>query len=140
MRLNLKKIFLALLVLAGFFSVVQSWLSTLNLNQGGAAIDAWEARLMPAKKALPIKRGVIGYVGEWDAPGISYAYWDQESEYLLAQYSLAPLILKKGAVEEWNVAVLSEPAFAAWQKANQGKFEIIPLKHNVYLFHRLANP
>ncbi len=137
---SVRKFFVVLFVLASLFTIIQYWRGTIGLDNGGGAIDAWEARLAPVKTALPIKRGAIGYVGEWDVPGISYAYWDQESEYLLAQYSLAPLILEKGAVEEWNVAVLNRPAFEAWQKANAGKFEIIPLKHNVYLFHRLANP
>lgn len=140
MTRNIQKFFIVLLVLASLFSVFQYWLSTRGLDLGGAAIEAWTERLEPVKTALPIQRGVIGYVGEWDVPGTSYSYWDQESEFMLAQYTLAPLILERGAVEEWNVAVLSRASFGIWQKANAGEFEITPLKHNMYLLHRLVNP
>jgi hypothetical protein len=79
-------------------------------------------------------------VGEWDVPGIEYSYWDQESEYLLAQYALAPLILVKGPAAEWNVAVLSPQAFEAWSELNPGLFEVQHIRQNVYLLHKLKDP
>lgn len=130
---------LILLVLSSLFSAVRYWELTLEQEAGGQAIAAFEERLQPAKNALPFKRGVIGYLGEWDVPGIGYEFRDQQVEYLLAQNALAPLILKKGAIAEWNVAVLSPMALAAWETAHPGKFETSSLGHNVYLLHRPGN-
>jgi hypothetical protein len=75
-------------------------------------------------------------VGEWDVAGLEYGYWDQSTEYLLAQYALAPLILVRGAQAEWTVVILNQEAFEDWQRANPGQFEITSLKHNVHLLHR----
>lgn len=137
MRSFLQKTAVILLVIASLYSLARYWDSTIDLEMGAQALAAWEARLEPARRALPIQRGVIGYVGEWDVPGVEYNFWDQEGEYLLAQYTLAPFILVKGAQAEWNVAVLSNRAFEIWEQSNQGKFDIIRLKHNVYLLHRI---
>ncbi|MGE5250821.1 MAG: hypothetical protein ACM3QS_11485 [Bacteroidota bacterium] len=140
MQATLRKGLVALLLVSGLFSAVRYWRSTLGLDRGSEALAAWETRISRAKEALPIKRGVIGYVGEWDVPGISYAFWDQESEYLLAQYTLAPFILKKGAAAEWNVAVLNPKALAVWQALHEGEFEMIDVGHSVYVLHRLGAP
>jgi len=139
MQAGLKRTMVVMLVAAALFSVVQQWLSTLHADRGGEAIATWEARLVPARKVLPLDRGVIGYVGDWDVPGIPYALWDQESEYLLTQYALAPLILKKGMVAEWNVAVLKPKTFAAWQAAYGTQFEVLPVGRSVYVLHRLGS-
>ncbi|HEY6074559.1 MAG TPA: hypothetical protein VIV15_14515, partial [Anaerolineales bacterium] len=90
---------------------------------GGEAIASFEKRLEPVKAPLPFQRGVIGYFGEWDMPGAGYEELDQHAEYLLAQYALAPLILKRGAGAEWNVAVLSPKLMAAFRAAHP-EFEI----------------
>ena len=140
MQGTLRKTLVIALVLASLFSAAQFWESTRHLEAGRAALDAWDARLSRAKEALPVKRGVIGYVGEWDVPGFPYAYWDQESEFLLSQYALAPLILKKGAAAEWNVAVLDAKAFAAWKRLNQANFQVTDVGHGVYVLHRLEAP
>ena len=139
MQAGLKRAMVVILVAAGLFSAVQQWLSTLHADRGGEAIATWEARLVPARKVLPFDRGVIGYVGDWDVPGVSYALWDQESEYLLTQYALAPLVLKKRIVTEWNVAVLKPKTFAAWQAVYGTQFEVFSVGRNVYVLHRLGN-
>ena len=136
MQALLRRALVVLLALVSLFSTIRYWASTRQLDRGGDALDTWEARLGPAKEALPA-RGIIGYVGEWDVPGIPYAFWDQESEFLLAQYSLAPLILKKGAAAEWNVAVLGPKAFAAWKRLNGDRFQLMDVGHGVYVLHRL---
>ena len=140
MRPNLQNITVILLVVASAVTSVQYMRSTFGMQRGSEALDAWEARLEPVKAALPIKRGLVGYVSEWDVPGAEYGEWDQESEYLLAQYALAPLILVKGGSQEWNVAVLSRSSMHVWQELHAGEYELIPLKHNVYLLHKLNTP
>src|SRR6266498_2496954 len=100
----IKKTLVVLLVLASLFSVVRHWQYTLTLGRdtrGTDALDRWEKRLALAKEILPIKRGVVGYIAGLNAPDASYIDWDAEGEYILTQYTLAPLILKKGPVAEW---------------------------------------
>ena len=138
MQIKIQKLAVILLVLTSLYSIVLHWCSTIGIDKGSEALDTWEDHLQPVRDALPIKRGVIGFVGEWDVPGIESAFMDQESEYLLTQYALAPLILVRGAVAEWNIAILNRGAFAIWEQSNQGKFEVIPFKHNIYLLHREA--
>jgi hypothetical protein len=136
-----KKILVALLLLINLFSIGQFWINSTNIADRGAdALDRWEADMRLAKKALPIKRGVIGYVSEQDVPGAKYEYWDTETEFLLTQYAMAPLILKKGPVAEWNVAVLNYKDLATWQKTYPDLYEIITIKGKVRIFHRLNNP
>jgi hypothetical protein len=67
-------------------------------NPAGLSQDAeteWEERLSALKGDLP-ESGVIGYVSEQDYPGISINPVDQDEEFVLTQYSLAPLILDRG--------------------------------------------
>jgi len=140
MREKLRQLVVVLLVFTSMYSTVLHWRSTVNLDRGANAIAAWEARLQPVREALPVKRGVIGFVADWDVQGIEYNSGDQEVEFMLTQYILAPLILVRGAVADWNVAILSKGAFATWEPSNRGKFEIIPLGHRVYLLRRQAAP
>jgi hypothetical protein len=140
---RIKRVLVILLVLGSLFSIVRHWQATLKLsreNRGTAALDRWESRLVLAKNALPIKRGVIGYITEMHASDSSSTDWDTETEYILTQYALAPLILKKGPVAEWNVAVLNSKDVALWQATYPGQFEVIPIEGNVFIFHKLGNP
>jgi hypothetical protein len=140
MMFGIKKLSVLTLIGLSLISMAQYWSVTTNKDTGTEAIERWESRIMLAKNALPIERGIIGYIGEWDVPGADYGYWDQEGEYLLAQYAIAPLILKKGAVAEWNVAVLSMDSLKKWQEYNPQGFEVIPVQGNVLLIRRLPIP
>lgn len=55
----------------------------------------WEERLKELRQDLP-KDGVIGFISERDVPGMDSSPIDQDAEYTLTQYSLAPLILTRG--------------------------------------------
>ncbi len=134
---RLGKFLVFALAIASLSSTVNFWYSTRNLDKGSEAIERWETILAPVKARLPIQRGVIGYVGEWNVPGNEYEDWDQMAEYLLTQYVLAPLVVKQGAVAEWNVAILSPASMQAWQEAHKGEFRIIALKHNVYILRKI---
>jgi hypothetical protein len=139
LRASLSRAAVLLLVCISLYSLIRNWRSTVGLELGAEALSTWEARLEPARAALPVTRGVVGYVAEWDVPGFEYGYHDLEAEFFLTQYTLAPLILVKGALAEWNVAVLPPEAFAAWERSNGEDFEIRRLEHNVYILHRLED-
>lgn len=131
-----QKLMVVLLIVASLRSGFRQWQSTINIDKGSSALEKWEERLKPVRETLPIKRGVIGFVSEWNIPGLEHSFADQETEFILTQYALAPLILVNGPVAEWNVAILNNKALKMWEEANPGQFEIIPLKHGVYLLHR----
>jgi hypothetical protein len=141
----LKKILVVLLLLINLSAIGQLWMASMNIpDRGAATLDRWEAQMILVKKTLPIQRGVVGYVSEEDVPGADYAFWDTETEFLLTQYALAPLILKKGSIAEWNVVVLNDKNLATWESLLQETYphpyEIINIKSNIRIFHKLGYP
>lgn len=145
MKVTLKQILVVLFILINFLSIIQLGISSTNIpDRGAATLDRWEAQMKLVKNALPINRGIVGYISEQDIPGADYGYWDTETEFLLTQYALAPLILKKGLSAEWNVVVLNNKNLAIWeaylQETYQGKYEIITIKGIVRIFHKVDNP
>jgi hypothetical protein len=142
---RLKKILVIMFILFNLFTIEQLWASSMSIaNKGSDSLERWETQMKLVKKVLPIKRGVIGYVSEQDMSGVDYGYWDTEAEFFLTQYELAPLILKKGLVAEWDVVVLDNKNLAIWQASLQEDYpfpyEIISIKGKVRVFHRLDNP
>lgn len=91
-------VLLALISLLVLYSSYQGYI-TAAASVGNTAIDdmvtAWDKRLRKARNILP-EYGTIGYVADWDIPGYKYGSSDQEVEFLLAQYTLAPLVLERG--------------------------------------------
>lgn len=91
----------ALVVLAGFclYSSVNGY-QTAALSAGDVKGDdmvtAWDKRLRKIRPLLP-EYGVIGYMADWDIPGGTFGSSDQEVEFLLAQYTVAPVVLERGA-------------------------------------------
>lgn len=92
------------------------------------------------REALPIERGLVGYISEEDVENVEFAYWDIETEFLLTQYALAPLIVKKGLAAEWNVVALKDDDLKKWLQSNSGDYEIIKIKGKFSVLHDLGNP
>jgi len=135
----LQRFALAAIVLASLAASIQNLLATRSL--GSVADDPvadWEKRFEPIRKRLPFERGVVGYISDSSIPGVTYDAANDEGEYVLTQYALAPIILVKGTNEEWNIANLDRAGFEAWEKTNRGKFEVIPIKGGLYLLHRIG--
>lgn len=94
--------------------------------------------MLLVREEIPISRGVVGYISEENVSGAEYAYWDNETEFLLSQYELAPLILKKGLAAEWNLVILSDLDLQTWMKENPGQYEITHIKSNIYVLQNLG--
>ena len=92
------------------------------------------------REALPITRGVVGYITEEDVEGAEFAYWDIETEFLLTQYALAPLIVQKGAIAEWNVAALTKDDLEKWLQAHPGQYEVFKIKGKFNILHAVGAP
>jgi hypothetical protein len=130
---------LMLVILASLYASLQNLISTRELGSvGDDPVADWERRFEPLKRKLPFSRGLVGYISDSSVPGIVFNAPNDEGEYVLTQYVLAPIIIIKGTDQEWNVANLSGPAYAAWSKSNHGEFEVIPFKDGLYLLHRIT--
>lgn len=138
---GLRKILVIVMLVISLSAIRQLWTSSMNIaDRGSDALDRWEANMILAKEDLPINRGVVGYISEENVPGAEYEYWDSETEFLLTQYALAPLVLKKGPIAEWNVVVLNDKDLATWLTAYHGHYEITTIKGKVRIFRNLGIP
>ena len=127
-----------LIIVASLFASVRNLISTKNLGSiSDDPVADWEIRFGPLKQQLPFQRGVVGYISDSSIPGITYNAANDEGEYVLTQYVLAPIIIIKGTDQEWNVANLDKDAYTVWSKTNQGQFEVTTFKDKLYLLHRL---
>src|SRR5512138_2566466 len=128
------------LVLAGIYASVANLISTRGLGSTSEdPVAQWDARFAPIKARLPFQRGVVGYISDSSIPGVDFDAANDEGEYVLTQYALAPIIILKGTDQEWNIANLSRPAYEAWAKTSQGQFEVTAFKGGLYLLHRIGN-
>lgn len=97
---------ITLLVAISLFSLVRFYpeLKMLIADHppGEDPVSVWEKRLADIKADLP-EQGEVGYLSEWDIAGFNSDIIDQTEEYSMTQYSLAPLIVVKGANEEWII-------------------------------------
>lgn len=139
MRL-LQRGLLGLIVLAGLYASVQNLLATRSLGRlGDDPVADWEQRFAPIRQRLPFQRGLVGYISASSVPGASYDAANEEGEYVLTQYAMAPVILVKGADQEWDIANLDRAAFEAWSRANGEAFEVVVSRGGLYLLHRVGN-
>lgn len=130
-------IFWAVNRIVAYFQHTQALWYPGALGQDAATI--WEDRLLALKSDLP-ERGVIGYISEQDYPGVSFNAVDQDEEFVLTQYSLAPLILDRGSTHyELVIGNFSaeyeyqfEDTFGLRQVANYG--------NGIYLFQGQSLP
>jgi hypothetical protein len=87
------KSLICLLVLYCFRSVAgQISLARQTVDTDSAFFADWEKRFEPVKDDLPFEYGVIGYVADWDIPGLSYDPANSEAEHILAQYADAIVV------------------------------------------------
>jgi hypothetical protein len=136
----LRRIFLGLIAAASLYASLQNLSSTAELGSiSEDPVAQWELRFGRLKGELPFVRGVVGYISDSDVPGAAFDAANDEGEYILTQYALAPIIIVRGADQEWNVANLSQEAFDLWSARDGGGFEISPLGSGLYLLSRNRN-
>ncbi len=125
------------------FLQIYTGLKNLQYIQGAEynasePVAEWERRLAGLKKILPLTSGVVGYVSDSGVSGINYYDPNDQIEYTLTQYVMAPIIIKKGDNFEWIIGILSKSGYENWVSTHNGEFQITFLKYNVYLIHRLT--
>jgi len=130
---------LGLIIIASLYASIQNLISTKYLGSiSDDPVADWEKRFVLLRQQLPFKRGLIGYISDSSIPGITYNAANDEGEYVLTQYVMAPIILIKGTDQEWNIGNLGPKAYKIWSESNQGKFEVIPYQGNIFLLHKLV--
>ena len=83
---------LILIVLGSLSASIQNLVSTRDLGStSDDPVADWEKRFEPLKKQLPFVRGVVGYISDSSIPGVSFDSANDQGEYVLAQYVLAPI-------------------------------------------------
>lgn len=138
LRLRAQQILSTLLVLTSLYASFQYLLWTFTAGKiDFDHIEEWGSRFDPVREALPIQRGTLGYLAEWDVPGADFVASDLDAEYIITQYAFSPLILARGVDHEWIVGSLSPHAYELWKQTRVGEYEDLKFKGNVYLFHRL---
>lgn len=130
---------LILILLGSLYASVQNLLSTRSLGSTtDDPVADWEKRFAPLKRQLPFVRGVVGYISDSSVPGVDFNEANDEGEYVLTQYVMAPIVIVKGTAQEWNIANLSPQAFGVWSRDNQGQFDVTQFKGGLYLLHRIT--
>ena len=138
-RFVLQRVILAGMIAASIYFGFQNLRSAMAIGSlTSDPVTQWEVRFQAVKKLLPFQRGVIGYLTNSDVPGAKYDVNNEDGEYTLTQYSMAPIILVRGDNEEWTIASLNSKAFQLWSQSNHGQFRVIPLKDDLYLLQRLT--
>ncbi len=135
----LQRALLVLLIAASLYGSIQNLIASRELGSlTDDPVADFEKRFEPLKQRLPFQRGVVGYISDSSVPGASYDVSNDEGEYVLTQYAMAPIIIVKGTDQVWNIGNLSPQAYKLWSQSNHGQFEVIPFKANIYLIHRLT--
>jgi hypothetical protein len=80
---------------------------------------------------------VLGYLTDEHVYAVESDQENEDMEYVLSQYALAPLVLNKGVYREWNILNMSTEAYEAWSKAHEGEYEIVSAGDGFYLIKRL---
>jgi len=136
----LQRILLVLIAAASLYASARNLSATADLGRiTEDPVADWEVRFEPLRARLPFVRGVVGYLSDSRVPGASYDKANDEGEYILTQYALAPIIIVWGTDQEWNVANLSVEAYRLWSTQEHAEFDIRPIGSGLYLLHRIGN-
>jgi hypothetical protein len=138
MRPYLRILVLGLVILSSLYQSIHYLISTKELGSlDEDPVTLWEKKFVKLKKALPAGTETVGYLADWDVPGIEYANGDQHGEYVLVQYVLSPVIAVRGVEQEWVIGNLSPKAYQQWWSTAEGKYEVAFFKNNLYLIHKI---
>ncbi len=133
---------LSCLILFSLYAAVQNGLFVQQLSAKDSGkldpVSNWEVRLKPVLSHLPPDVTVLGYVADWDLPEVQYNLVDQDQEYVLTQYSLAPRMVQPGIDHEWIIGNFVDPGYRAWLDSKIGKYKLFEFGKGIFLIHRLS--
>ncbi len=120
-------------------AIVQSTGTTLNNWQtfrSESEFSVWKSRLEPIRADLPEQLTYMGYFAESDLPGQG-AVKDDDAEYRLSQYILAPVVVERGLGHRWILVNLSERSENTGTRylKDQGLKQAASYANGLYLFY-----
>lgn len=100
-------------------------------------ISSWDKRMAGLRADLPADVKTIGYVGNWDIlPATDIVYADEETEFVLTQYALSPVIIKRGDNEKWIILNLNPTAYNIWMQSQPQDIKITDYGLRIFLVHK----
>jgi hypothetical protein len=112
----------------------------LNWNPefiAGDMVSSWDKRMTSLRADLPAGVRTIGYVGNWDVlPASDYIYADEETEFVLTQYALSPVIIARGDNEHWVILNLNPKAYDIWLQRQPQDLKITDYGLRIFLVHK----
>ena len=139
---NLRAIAMISLVLYSIFVAATNGLAAYSswnrYSLGGDSVSKWEKRVRPVLDHIPSDITELGYVADWDIPDSGYDIIDQDNEYTLTQYALAPRIVQPGLDHEWMIGNFTDKSFLKWLDQNLASYKIIELGFGIYVIHRTS--
>ena len=139
---NLRAIAIISLILYSIFIAATNGLAAhARWNRDSQASDSvskWEKRVKPVLDHVPSNITELGYVADWDIPDSGYDIIDQDNEYTLTQYALAPRIVQPGLDREWIIGNFTHSGFQDWLDQNLSSYEMIEIGFGIYVIHRTS--
>ncbi len=139
---NLRAIVMISLILYSVFVAATNGLAARARwnrdSQTSDSVSKWEKRVKPVLNHIPSNVTELGYVADWDIPGSGYDIIDQDNEYTLTQYALAPRIVQPGLDHEWMIGNFTDKGFRSWLDKNLSSYKIIEIGFGIYVIHRTS--
>ena len=140
---NLRAItIISLIIYSIFVAATNGLAANTRWNRDSQTIDPiskWEKRLKPVLDHVPSTVTELGYVADWDIPDSGYDIIDQDNEYTLTQYALAPRIVQPGLDHEWMIGNFTDAGFRTWLDKNISSYKIIGIGFGIYVIHRTSS-
>ncbi|MFT3892618.1 MAG: hypothetical protein QM730_13365 [Anaerolineales bacterium] len=135
----IKKLALLVFILVAAYSSInylieniQAWNPVLITNDG---VYDWDTRLSALRADLPENVKIVGYISDWDVVP-KYNYPNNETEYVLTQYSMAPVVVTRGADRQWVIVNLAPKDFETWSATQPADIEVFQYPNGLFLVHR----
>lgn len=137
----IQRFILIVIAILGIKTSIESFV--LNANRQSNDNDTvymskWEGWVSKLIAPIPFKRGFVGYISNQDIPGAAFNKDNDDGEYVLTQYAVAPLILIRGTKQEWNILNLDPETYKMWILANANDFRFIELAGGMYLVQKVS--
>lgn len=134
----LQRIVLIIITILAIKSGMGTFIKNITSRDNDTAVVAeWDERITKLISPIPIKHGFVGYISSKDIPGTVFSADNEEGEYILTQYSVAPLILIRGTDQEWGILNVDRETFNKWIKANADNFEFTTSGGGMFLIHKV---
>jgi hypothetical protein len=129
---------LSFILLAAYSSVtyllerIREWNPVLITHDG---VYDWDERLSALRADLPADVEVVGYISDWDVRP-KYDEAGNETEYVLTQYTMAPVVVTLGDKQEWVIVNLVPKDFEIWRATQPENIEVIQYPLGLFLVHK----